>query len=176
MSRTVSQFSESGPVILKRGKSKRKNGAHLPAKRPGASLVSGCGSAVGCYRSSALLALPASGELQRVLASPRAGERCREATERGALDRSFPPLRRCRASSPHAAARGEPRGRRSQCHDQPSVGGGILRLPSLAQDDSAAEGSPHRARCPHLAVSPAHTDGAIWGSLPTREGRLEAGG
>ena len=144
LSRTVSQFSESGPVILKRGKSKRKNGAHLPAKRPGASLVSGCGSAVGCYRSSAHL--------------------------------RFPPLRRCRASSPHAAARGEPRGRRSQCHDQPSVGGGILRLPSLAQDDSAAEGSPHRARCPHLAVSPAHTDGAIWGSLPTREGRLEAGG
>ena len=44
-----------------------------------------------------------------VLASPRTGERCREATERGRLIQCSP-LRRCRASSPHAAARGEPRG------------------------------------------------------------------
>ena len=62
---------------------------------PAQGMVSGCGSAAGCYKSQERAL-----RMQRALGSPRVGESCPEGTERGRFPSDDSPLRRRRQLSP----------------------------------------------------------------------------
>ena len=137
------------------GKSKRKNGAHFPAKRPGAAWFPGAdpqSAVIGAARSwlsprRGKSAIQRS-ENTRISVSPMCfpgtarWRRCREATERGRLAGAFP-LSGAAAPAlptlPRGASQGA--GGRNAMTNPPPRAGSFDSPCGLAQDDSAVERS-----------------------------------
>ncbi len=119
---------------------------------PAQGMVSGCGSAAGCYKSQERVL-----RIQRALGSPRVGESCPEGTERGRFPSDDSPLRRRRQLSP--AFGGASQGARSA--DSPEAVH-IVKIAAPGRQEGVgpyeAAGLPARRRRDPSSVSPPQDD------------------
>ena len=119
---------------------------------PAQGMVSGCGSAAGCYKSQERVL-----RIQRALGTPRVGESCPEGTERGRFPSDDSPLRRRRQLSP--AFGGASQGARSA--DSPEAVH-IVKSAAPGRQEGVcpyeAAGLPARRRRDPSSVSPPQDD------------------